>query len=150
VCVVYLFAEFSVSNNVYSDYEFCDSTLILFLLFVLKFVAFFVISSISKNLSSENRSSFASFFSMKRKKIENWKKNYFYFLFFRLLLRQFINKELIQTWFFCFWNKFSCFVYVIVCFSEFKKERNCSRKKNKVSWKVDYRWRWCYEFLWNI
>jgi hypothetical protein len=63
-----------VSKDVHSDCEFCDSTLILFLLAVFEFVVSFVISSISEDLSSENQLSFVSFFSMRREESEIEKK----------------------------------------------------------------------------
>jgi hypothetical protein len=69
VCVVCLFAEFLVFENVHFDCEFCDSILIFFLLFVFESVAFSIFSSTLENLASENQSS-ASFFLMKKKEFE--------------------------------------------------------------------------------
>jgi hypothetical protein len=40
VCVVCFFVEFFVSKNVYFDYEFSDSILILFLLFIFDLLYF--------------------------------------------------------------------------------------------------------------
>ncbi len=74
VCVVCLFAEFFVSKDVHLDCEFCDLTLIFSLLAVFESVAYFVISSISEDLSSENQSSSASFFSLKREESKAEKK----------------------------------------------------------------------------
>jgi hypothetical protein len=54
VCVVCLFAEFFVLENVHFDCEFYDSILILFLLFVFEFVASSIFSSTLKNLANEN------------------------------------------------------------------------------------------------
>jgi hypothetical protein len=54
VCVVCFFVEFSVSKDLHSDCELCDSTAILFLLAVSEFVMSFVISSISEDFSNEN------------------------------------------------------------------------------------------------
>jgi hypothetical protein len=57
VCVVCFFVKFSVLENIHFDCEFCDSILILSLLFVSEFVASSIFSSILKNLASENQSS---------------------------------------------------------------------------------------------
>ncbi len=69
MCVVCFFAEFSVLENVHFDYEFCDSILILSLLFVSESVAFSIFSSILENLANENQSS-ASFSLMRKKESE--------------------------------------------------------------------------------
>ncbi len=74
MCVVCFFAEFSVSKNVHFDCEFCDSILILSLLFVFESVASSIFSSILENFADEDSSSSASFFSMKREKSEAEKK----------------------------------------------------------------------------
>jgi hypothetical protein len=79
--VVCFFAEFFVSKNVYFDCEFCDSILILFLLFVSEFVASSIFSSILENLVNENQL-FVSFFSWERKNLKLKKK---LFLFVILL-----------------------------------------------------------------
>jgi hypothetical protein len=74
VCVVCFFAEFSVPKNVHFDCEFCDSILILSLLFVFESVASSIFSSILENFANEDSSSSASFFSMKREESETEKK----------------------------------------------------------------------------
>jgi hypothetical protein len=73
VCVVCFFAEFSVFENVHFDCEFCDSILILSLLFVSEFVASSIFSSTLENFANENQLS-ASFFLMKKKESEIEKK----------------------------------------------------------------------------
>jgi hypothetical protein len=60
VCVVCLFVEFVVLENVHSSCEFCDSTLILSRLSVFEFVASLVVSSALKNLANETQSSESS------------------------------------------------------------------------------------------
>jgi cation transport ATPase len=62
VYVVYFFAEFVVLENVHFDCEFCDSILILSLLFIFEFVAFSIFSSILENFVNENQSSKSFFF----------------------------------------------------------------------------------------
>jgi hypothetical protein len=57
VCVACSFAEFSVSENVHFDCEFCDSSLILSLLSVFESVASLVVSPTLENLLSEDQSS---------------------------------------------------------------------------------------------
>jgi hypothetical protein len=74
VCVVCLFVEFVVFENVHSDCEFCDSTLIFFRLSASCFIALFAVFSISESSAKENQSSFISFFSMKKKEFEIEKK----------------------------------------------------------------------------
>jgi hypothetical protein len=74
VCVVCLFAEFSVSKDVHFDCEFCDSILILSLLSVFEFVVSSIFSSILENIANEDSSSFASFASMKREESKAEKK----------------------------------------------------------------------------
>jgi hypothetical protein len=73
VCVVCLFAEFFVFENVHFDCEFCDSILILSLLFVSESVASSIFSSTLKNLANENQSS-ASFSLVRKKESEIEKK----------------------------------------------------------------------------
>jgi hypothetical protein len=80
VCVVYLFVKFSVSKNVHFDCEFCDSILILSLLFDFEFVASSIFFSILENLVSENQS-LMSFFFVKKKKIKIKKEIVFIFVF---------------------------------------------------------------------
>jgi hypothetical protein len=70
VCVVRFFAEFAVFENVHSDCDFCDSTLIFLRFSASCFVASFVFSSILKNSAKENQSSFISFSSMKERESE--------------------------------------------------------------------------------
>jgi hypothetical protein len=135
VCVVCSFAEFFVFENVYFDCEFCDSFLIFFLLFVFKFVTFFVISSTLENFSNENQSSMS--FSSTKKSICDREKNRFYLLFFYLRLRQFVDWEFIRFCLFCFWIELLDFLRWVVCFSEFREMWNRSRKKEKVSWWQD-------------
>ncbi len=74
MCVVCLFAEFSVSKDVHFDCEFCDSILILSLLSVFEFVVSSIFSSILENIANEDSSSFASFASMKREESKAEKK----------------------------------------------------------------------------
>jgi hypothetical protein len=74
VCAVCLFFEFFVSKNVHSDCEFCDSTLILFLLFVFESIVSFAVLSILENLASEDSSSSASFSSIEREESKAEKK----------------------------------------------------------------------------
>jgi hypothetical protein len=54
VCVVYFFVEFFVFENVYFDCEFCDSILILSLLFVFEFVASSIFFSTLKHFAKKN------------------------------------------------------------------------------------------------
>jgi hypothetical protein len=70
VCVVCLFVEFAVFENVHSDCEFCDSILICFRFSVSCSVASFVVSSILESSARKNQSSFISFSSMKEKEFE--------------------------------------------------------------------------------
>jgi hypothetical protein len=100
-CVVYLFVEFFVLENVHFDCEFCDSILIFSLLFMFEFVASSIFSSTLKNLANENQSS-VSFFLMRKKKSEIEKKNRFHFLFFCLHLYQFVDRKFIHFYFFRF------------------------------------------------
>jgi hypothetical protein len=67
VCAVCSFAEFSVSKNVHFDCEFCDSILILSLLFDSESVASSIFSSILENLLNENQSSMSFSFVRKKK-----------------------------------------------------------------------------------
>jgi hypothetical protein len=60
VCVACFFVEFVVLENVHSNCEFCDSTLILSRLSVSESVASFVISSILENFANETQSSESS------------------------------------------------------------------------------------------
>ncbi len=69
MCVVCLFAEFSVLENVHFDCEFCDSILILSLLSVSESVAFSIFSSTLENFANENQS-FASFSLVRKKEFE--------------------------------------------------------------------------------
>jgi hypothetical protein len=82
VCVVCLFAEFSVLENVHFDCEFCDSILIFSLLFVSEFVASSIFSSILENLAKVvfTFCSLFAFSSIHRSKIYS-------FLFFSFLSR---------------------------------------------------------------
>jgi hypothetical protein len=73
LCVVCFFAEFFVLENVHSNCEFCDSTLILSRLSVFEFVVSLVVSSTLENLSSENQS-FVSFSSMRKEESKVEKK----------------------------------------------------------------------------
>jgi hypothetical protein len=72
--VVCFFAEFFVFENVHFDCEFCDSILILFLLYGFKLVVSSIFFSILKNFANEDSSSSASFFSMRREESEVEKK----------------------------------------------------------------------------
>ncbi len=76
VCVVCLFAELFVFENVHFDCELCDSILIFSLLFVFESVASSIFSSILENLASENQSS-VSFSLMRKKEFEIERKNVF-------------------------------------------------------------------------
>ncbi len=69
MCVVCLFAEFFVLENVHFDCEFCDSILILSLLFVSEFVASSIFFSTLENFANENQS-FVSFFLIRKKESE--------------------------------------------------------------------------------
>ncbi len=60
VCVVCFFAEFVVLENVHSNCEFCDSTLILSRFSVSEFVASLVVSSTLENFANETQSSESS------------------------------------------------------------------------------------------
>jgi hypothetical protein len=73
VCVVCFFAEFFVLENVYFDFEFCDSILIFSLLFVFELMTSLIFSSTLKNSANENQS-FVSFLSVRKKEIEIEKK----------------------------------------------------------------------------
>jgi hypothetical protein len=101
VCVVCFFAEFSVFENVHFDCEFCDSILILSLLFVFEFVASSIFSSTLKNLASENQS-FASFFLVKKKKLEIEKEIVFIFCSFFCVFISSSTKNLFVFVFFVF------------------------------------------------
>ncbi len=79
----------------------------------------------------------------------DWKRNCVYFLFFCLRLRQFVDWKFIRFYFFCLWVEFIDFLCWVVCFSEHEKVQNRS-ERYKVSWKIYYHWRWCYEFLRNV
>jgi hypothetical protein len=72
MCVVCLFIEFFVLENVHSNCEFCDSILILSRFSVFESVAFFVVFSTLKNSSSENQSSVS--FSSTKKEFVNEKE----------------------------------------------------------------------------
>jgi hypothetical protein len=98
VCAVCSFAEFSVSKNVHFDCEFCDSILILFLLFDSEFVASSIFSSILKNFVSENQSSM-SFFFVRKKESEIEKKIIFTFCSFVCV---FINSSIESLFAFVF------------------------------------------------
>jgi hypothetical protein len=74
VCAVYFFFEFFVSKNVHSNCEFCDSILILSLLSLSESIVSSAVFSILQDFASEDRSSSASFFSVKREKSKAVKK----------------------------------------------------------------------------
>ncbi len=74
VCVVFLFVEFAMLENVHFDCEFCDSILIFLRFSASCFVASFVVFSILKSSTKKNQSSFISFFSMKERESEIEKK----------------------------------------------------------------------------
>jgi hypothetical protein len=78
VCVVCFFAEFVVLENVHSNCEFCDSTLIFSRLFVSEFVASFVVLSTLKNFANKTQSSESSS-SAKKEEFEIEKKIVFIF-----------------------------------------------------------------------
>jgi hypothetical protein len=144
VCVVCFFVVFSVFENVYFDCEFCDSILILFLLSMFEFVTFSIFSSILKNLANENQS-FMSFSLVKKKRIWDWKRNRFYFLFFCLRFYQFVNWQFIRFYFFLFLNQLNDRLLFWVQ----KKKQNRSNRKNKISWWKDCHKKRCFECLWN-
>ncbi len=73
MCIVCLFVEFFVFENVHFDCEFCDLILILFLLFVSESVASSIFSSTLENFTNENQSS-VLFSLMKKKESEIEKK----------------------------------------------------------------------------
>jgi hypothetical protein len=78
VCVVCFFVEFVVLENVHSNCEFCDSTLIFFRLSVSEFVAFLVVSSTLENLANEIQS-FESSSSAEKEEFEIEKEIVFIF-----------------------------------------------------------------------
>jgi hypothetical protein len=71
-CVVCFFADFSMLENIHFDCEFCDSILILFLLYVLDSIISFAVFFVLSDFVDENRSSFvlASWFEKEKSKIE--------------------------------------------------------------------------------
>ncbi len=85
----------------------------------------------------------------RKRRIWNWKKNRFYFLFFCLHFHQFVDRKSIRFCLFRLWFKFCDFVWEIVCFFEFEKERNRSNKRDRVSWWKDCYKKRCFESLWN-
>ncbi len=112
MCVVCLFAEFSVFENVHFDCEFCDSILILFLLFVFESVASSIFFSTLENLANENQSS-ASFFLMRKKESETEKEIVFTFCSFVCVFINSSTKNLLAfvfsvsesfEWSSAFWN----------------------------------------------
>jgi hypothetical protein len=140
VCVVCFFAEFSVFENVHFDCEFCDSILILSLLFVFEFVASSIFSSNLENLANENQSS-TSFSLMKKKKFEIEKEIVFIFCFSVCV---FINSSTKSLFIFVFFA-FESFEWSFVFLNSEKYE--IVRKKNKVFWWKDCHKKRCFELL---
>jgi hypothetical protein len=78
-CVVCLFAEFSMLENVHFDCEFCDSILILSLLSVLDSIVSSVASSVLSDFTDENRSSSVLAFWLEKEESKVKKKIVFTF-----------------------------------------------------------------------
>jgi hypothetical protein len=106
MCVVCLFAEFFMLENIHFDCEFCDSIKILSLLFMFESVASSIFFSTLKNFASENQS-FVSFFLMKKKESEIEKKIVFIFCSFVCI---FINSSIESLFVFVFFVFESSFV----------------------------------------
>ncbi len=121
VCVVCLFAEFSVLKNVHFDCEFCDSILILSLLSVSEFVASSIFSSTLENFASENQSSVS--FSLVRKKESEIEKEIVFTSCSSVCI--FINSSIENLFAFVFFVSESSFVISFEKSSAFLSSEKC-------------------------